>query len=216
MSKVYIYVVARDFGFAPNPFHGVCTLATCKPRIRRKALGGDWVIGMAGTKLRATGRCVFAMQVTQTSNFDDYWSDPAFFDKRSVRNGTRKMLVGDNIYHKIHSTGDWQQADSHHSLPDGSPDKYNVARDTATDRVLISRHFFYFGSNAPPVPAHFLSQVGYKNAIGHRVFDYERCRTLIRWLHETHGKQLNEVSGPPFQFRQSHARYSVKTDKFIL
>lgn len=25
---------AHDIGFTPNPFHGVCTLATCKPRIR--------------------------------------------------------------------------------------------------------------------------------------------------------------------------------------
>ena len=35
MSRVYMYVVDRDFGFAPNPFHGVRTLATCKPPIRK-------------------------------------------------------------------------------------------------------------------------------------------------------------------------------------
>ena len=33
--KLFSYVVARDFAFAPNPFHGYCTLATCKPIIRR-------------------------------------------------------------------------------------------------------------------------------------------------------------------------------------
>lgn len=43
--KLYSYVVARDFGFAPNPFHGYCTLATCKPDIRATASVGDWVIG---------------------------------------------------------------------------------------------------------------------------------------------------------------------------
>ena len=46
MTKVYMYVVDRDFGFAPNPFHGFCTLATCKPRTRRVAKVGDWIVGM--------------------------------------------------------------------------------------------------------------------------------------------------------------------------
>src|SRR5882762_6472831 len=43
--RLYSYVVARDFGFAPNPFYGFCTLATCKPRIRAHACVGDWVLG---------------------------------------------------------------------------------------------------------------------------------------------------------------------------
>lgn len=47
MPNVFIYVVDRDFGFAPNPFHGYCTLATCKPGIRKSAAMGDWVVGMA-------------------------------------------------------------------------------------------------------------------------------------------------------------------------
>ena len=34
---VYSYIVAYDSGFAPNPFHGTCTLACCKPTIRRTA-----------------------------------------------------------------------------------------------------------------------------------------------------------------------------------
>ena len=37
MSKGYSYIVARDFGFAPNPFNGVLTLATCKPIVRKGA-----------------------------------------------------------------------------------------------------------------------------------------------------------------------------------
>ena len=34
---LYSYTVAADTGFAPNPFHGFCTLACCKPGIRRTA-----------------------------------------------------------------------------------------------------------------------------------------------------------------------------------
>src|SRR5271166_5243641 len=99
MGRVYIYVVARDFGFAPNPFHGFCTLATCKPAIRSTAQIGDWIIGMGGADLRALGRCIFAMRVTEASSFDQYWPDPACRAKRPVRNGSKKMMVGDNIYH---------------------------------------------------------------------------------------------------------------------
>ena len=32
---VYEYVMTSDSGFAPNPFHGTCTLACCKPKIRK-------------------------------------------------------------------------------------------------------------------------------------------------------------------------------------
>src|SRR4051794_15707496 len=110
-----MYVVDRDFGFAPNPFHGSCTLATCMPRIRKPAQLGDWVAGMGGRRLKATGRCIYAMRVTETKTFDDYFADPAFFDKRPVRNGSSVMMVGDNIYHVDCSNGLWRQLDSHHS-----------------------------------------------------------------------------------------------------
>ncbi len=113
MSHVFIYVVDRDFGFAPNPFHGYCTLATCKPGIRRKATIDDWIIGVGGTRLNATGRCVFAMRATQILTFNDYWFDVTYLDKRPVRNGSRKMMVGDNIYYYDVPFKQW-----HQDLPD--------------------------------------------------------------------------------------------------
>lgn len=33
--RVFSYIVSKDFGHAPNPFHGVCILACCKPAVRR-------------------------------------------------------------------------------------------------------------------------------------------------------------------------------------
>lgn len=36
-QKVICYVIPFDSGFAPNPFHGICTLATCKPKVRLSA-----------------------------------------------------------------------------------------------------------------------------------------------------------------------------------
>src|SRR6185295_10141314 len=139
MSKVYIYVVDRDFGFAPNPFHGYCTLATCKPGIRNRAEVGDWVIGMGGARLKATGRCIFAMRVSEKLTFNEYWESPRFLDKKPVRNGSLKMIVGDNIYYFDTGVGEWSQADSHHSNADGSINRDNLARDTQSNNVLVSQ-----------------------------------------------------------------------------
>ena len=213
MSRVFIYVVARDFGFAPNPFHGVLTLATCKPLIRRKAGTGDWVIGVGGSRLRATGRCIFAARVTDSKTFNEYWDDPAYQDKKPVRNGSRRMMVGDNIYYRHQATETWHQEDSHHSNPDGSVNSHNRQRDTQTDRVLISQHFFYFGRHAPPVPEAILTEVGYKNCRSHRVFDLDACRELVRWLELTFAESLNMVIADPFDFENSDMRYSAGNDR---
>lgn len=207
--RVFVYVVDRDFGFAPNPFHGVCTLATCKPAIRRVGQVHDWVVGMGGGRLKATGRCVFAMKVTEKVTFNDYWTDSRYGVKRPVRNGSHKMLVGDNIYHQ--TGGKWFQQDSHHSLPDGSSNAHNVAKDTASDAVLISRHFYYFGSSAPVIPQPILDGMGYANRRSHRNFSLDCALPLIRFLNHTF--QRNFLHGDPFDFNAAGARYSGDDDK---
>jgi|SRR5262245_41495317 len=210
-----MYVVARDFGFAPNPFHGVCTLATCKPDIRSTARVGDWIVGMGGSKLQALGRCIFAMRVTDAMGFDAYWKDQAYLCKRPVRNGSRKMMVGDNIYHRDESGG-WCQADSHHSQPDGTPDPSNIVHDTRVDRVLISREFIYFGASAPVVPPRLLEELGFSNTIGHRVYRNCEGENLLAWLRSNYRAHANLVVGDPFQFRHSDARYSAGSNRIIL
>jgi hypothetical protein len=208
-----MYVVDRDFGFAPNPFHGCCTLATCKPGIRSRAEAGDWVFGMGGCRLGATGRCLFAMRVTNKITFNDYWSDPEYLDKKPVRNGSNRMLVGDNVYHCDSQTGEWHQADSHHSNPDGSVNRHNLRTDTKTDKVLVSRHYYYFGSKAPTVPKRLLDALGFKNGRNYRVFDAKTCVGLIQWLHTSFASLLNTVGADPFDFDQSEKRYSAGDNK---
>jgi len=42
--RIYLCTLKHDSGFVPNPFHGYCTLACCKPQIRRKARErGGWL-----------------------------------------------------------------------------------------------------------------------------------------------------------------------------
>ena len=89
--RLYSYVVARDYGFAPNPFYGVCTLATCKPMLRRKASIGDWVVGTGSDPNGLTGHLVFAMKVTETMRFDEYFSDSRFQEKKPNLSGSLKQ-----------------------------------------------------------------------------------------------------------------------------
>lgn len=209
MAKLYMYVVDRDFGFAPNPFHGICTLATCKPRIRSVAKNSDWIVGMGGTRLNAVGRCIFAMKVSRSISFNEYWTNPSYGDKRPVRNGSLKMIVGDNIYHQLH--GEWHQLDSHHSHPDGSPNTHNVTNDTQTDAVLVSDHFFYFGSAAIEIPASILQSLGYENRRNHRTFDGTVAQPLISFIEENFSP--NRLLADPFDFDAASSRYSAKDNK---
>lgn len=159
MTKLYSYVVARDYGFAPNPFFGTCTLATCKPRIRKTAEIGDWVIGTGSKTRKKHGHLVFVMRVSEKLSFNEYWEDPRFQRKRPNLQRSKKQAFGDNIYHKDEN-GEWRQADSHHSYEDGSCNPHNVVNDTNADSVLIGVDFAYWGDSGPQLPEMFRDYEG--------------------------------------------------------
>ena len=149
--RLYSYVVARDYGFAPNPFYGICSLATCKPVLRRKASIGDWVVGTGSASNGLAGHLVYAMRISEIMSFEDYFVDPRFKEKKPNLAGSLKQAFGDNIYSR-NLAGKWQQLDSHHSLQDGSVNPRNTGNDTNPNRLLLSSHFAYFGVTAPEIP----------------------------------------------------------------
>ena len=157
MMRLHSYVVARDFGFAPNPFFGVCTLATCKPRIRSVAQIGDWIVGTGSKTNRREKHVVYAMRVTAAMSFEEYWEDPRFQLKKPNLRGSKKQAFGDNIYSRRGDTGVWLQADSHHSFPNGRPNQLNIRTDTSANRVLASDDFVYWGGTGPELPRRLLS-----------------------------------------------------------
>ena len=185
--RLYSYVVARDFAFAPNPFYGYCTLATCKPDIRKTAQVGDWIIGTASKRRGRGGSLVYAMQVTETMSFEEYWVDPRFELKRPNLRGSVKQAFGDNIYHRT-AEGGWAQENSHHSLRDGSSNPENVDHDTRVDRVLISDRFTYWGGDGPEVPAAFRDFDGVDVCLGRQGymcnFPEELMSEVVAWLEE--------------------------------
>jgi len=152
---IYSYVLLRDYGFAPNPFYDVCTLATCKPGIRNSAKIGDWILGFGSSRKgsRVAGKLIYAMKVAEKLSFDEYWIDPRFFRKRPVMNGSLKQMYGDNIYHKDEEDV-WIQENSHHKNKDGTTNYINLNRDTGRNSVLISNEYWYWGEKAVEVPTH--------------------------------------------------------------
>jgi len=149
---LYSYVVAYDSGFAPNPFFGFCTLATCKPKIRNTAKIGDWVLGSgsADKNKKQGGRLVYAMRVSEVLTFDQYFEDIRFQSKKPLLNGSRKQARGDNVYQRVN--GKWNQLNSYHSNKNGVANPKHVVRDTGINRILISDHFRYFGKGGPELP----------------------------------------------------------------
>lgn len=182
--RLYSYVIARDFGFAPNPFYGLCTLATCKPEIRRTAKVGDWIVGTGSKQKHLEGRLVYAMRVTEEFGFDEFWSDTRCHEKRPNLHASRMQAFGDNIYHRD-SSGLWQQENSHHSLKDGSPNPDNVRHDTQTDRVLVSDDFTYWGGDGPAIPPRFRDWEGFDICAnrGHKCqFPDDLVTAFTEWL----------------------------------
>ncbi len=178
--QIYSYVVARDYGFAPNPFYGYCTLATCKPIIRRCSQIGDWVIGTGSRKMKREGHLVFFMEITETMSFTEYWNDTRFLLKRPDLKGSKKKSYGDNIYRLDSTRKQWLQKNSHHSKDDGTPNINNIVHDTQTDRVLVSNRFTYWGGADLIIPdaLRIICKIGpgYK-----KYFPEELVANFIKW-----------------------------------
>ena len=203
MARVHSYVVRYDSGFAPNPFYDYCTLATCKPSIRRGADIGDWVVGSGSNdrSVQRGGHLVYAMRVTEAMTFDAYGADARFESKKPYRNGSRKQSCGDNIYFRAGPGDAWQQRDSFHSRSDGSLNPDHVARDTGVNRVLISNDFVYFGGNGPEFPEELKDQKGRplcKRGIGLTTFnDPQLISDFEKWIR---GLDLGGYQGAPFEW----------------
>lgn len=201
--RLYSYVVRYDSGFAPNPFYGLCTLATCKPPIRKSAVIDDWIVGCgSGDRSVNRGGClVYAMRVTETLRFEEYDTDPRFQRKKPYRFGSRKQSCGDNIYSKAANGAGWIQRDSFHSKPDGLPNPDHVARDTGVDRVLISDDYIYFGGNGPQFPRNLRDSKGRdvcKNGIGYSCFeDTELIERFVQWIRSF---GVRGYQGAPFEW----------------
>ncbi len=194
MTRLFSYVVTRDYGFAPNPFGGFCTVACCKPTVRRVAQVGDYIVGTASTTKFPPGQVVYVMRVSEILSFDQFWNDPRFELKRPILNATRKRQYGDNIY-CTNSQGEFIQMDSHHSLAAGATNTFNLNKDTSVDRVLVSDCYTYWGGSGPVLPAELHYTLARR---GHRSkFTDDEVAAFVRWAEPLLGQGF---CGRPFSW----------------
>ncbi len=153
-GKLFVYIVLYDYGFAPNPFHGYCTLATCKTPLRKskEIQRGAWVVGLTSRKnFGGARRLVYAMQVSEILTFDEYAIDVRFQAKIPVAHGSFMNQYGDNIYFR-NSENEWVQRHSRHSLAYGREDKKTKDDDINGEKVLVAEKFVYYGKNSIELP----------------------------------------------------------------
>ncbi|WP_395004635.1 hypothetical protein [Undibacterium sp.] len=151
-TKLYSYLMTHDSGFAPNPFHGHLTLATCMTDIRRTKKVGQWVAGFASKalvkKCKAIGisipyqGLIYLMEIGEIMTLDCYFRDPRFQQKKAIPLGSNNLLQerGDNIYY-ANSDGQYTQ------LENDNHDIGEFDKDTRGRNVLIAKQFYYFGRN---------------------------------------------------------------------
>ncbi|WP_433863020.1 hypothetical protein [Sphingobacterium thalpophilum] len=213
MLKVYTYVLDHDLGLAPNPFWGYCTVAVCKPQIRKsKNLKiGDWIVGTGSRALeerykrprgKYVNKLIYAMEVNEILTFEKYWNDPRFNIKKPILTGSLAKMYGDNIYCPL-GNGDWQQLNSAHSHSDGSLNKKHLKADIGGKNVLISTNFYYFGNNCVKIPNEFYQYIW--NRRGEKIFEDNKTSGYIDWIVKNHA---SGVTGDPIDW--------VKHDQFIL
>lgn len=192
IPRLFTYTIPIDDGAAPNPFRGMCSLAICKPGIRRVAKRGDWVAGTGSKNSPSgdlSGRLVYAMRVEQVLSLREYdeesherWPDRV----PNVRSTDMSERLGDCIY------------DCSREPPAQRPSVHgpsNIETDLSGQNVLISRDFYYFGSRAIKLPD-FLLPICHRTQ-GHRsnsnapYFDQ-----FVAWLRGL-GLQAGQIYGWP-------------------
>lgn len=179
-SILYCYTMTHDTGFAPNPYHNVLTLATCKPLIRKYAKVGYWIAGWTGNAVhnkqgevdsRGAGRLIYLAQISEKLSFEEYWEKYPekrpleIYDKSpKAKTGCGCSAIaydydvyndcGDNIYKpdKNNPSGFTQLKNNHH----GEAQKEH---DLSGKYVLVCKDFYYFGvenaiviKNVPSIP----------------------------------------------------------------
>lgn len=197
------YKLDHDYGFAPNPFHGVLSLATCKSQLRmnKNVKIGDWIVGLGSVSMDNLHHIIFAMKVEEIMTFDQYWIDSRFDCKKPLINGSLVQMYGDNVYHTDINTGRIIQEYSAHSKPGGRTNGKHWKRDVSGKNVLLSKTFYYFGSSCPVIPEDYSYIDNNSRAIKYLDLAGEdtKIQAFVDWLDTTYGKGIH---GDPCNWKE--------------
>lgn len=172
---LYSYRMSYDEGFAPNPYFGVLTLATCKSAIRRsgrllRELGANnevWVAGWAAQRLAPPSdgehSLIWLGKVAKCISLGEYWEQ--YPDKRPKCGSVDpKGCGGAQPQQAKHGCGDINPAATHDAAyygdniysydaakqeyvwhPNNFHDEWTKPHDVGGKNVFICEEFYYFG-----------------------------------------------------------------------
>lgn len=155
-TRMWSYRMTYDTMFAPNPFFGLLTLATCKPMIRRSQNNekGMWIAGWTACTIhnadksitrseKGKEKLVYLAQIDDIIPLDDYWEKyPEKRPNLALGEGDASYY-GDNIY----STG-YTDANGN-IIPHANCGNHEGISSAQRDyhrgkNVLICKRFYYF------------------------------------------------------------------------
>lgn len=167
--------MTTDSGFAPNPFLGVLTLATCKPAIRRSPNieVGDWISGWSSRKLcgDAVGaeKLVYLAKIKAIVSISEYWEK--YPQKRNNGKNDKSLeSFGDNIYESDGTGGFVWHENTHHP-------KTQTKTDTGGKNVIVCEEFYYFGKEHKLDVSRF--SIRKPTTKGHRIIDVSSNQSEI-------------------------------------
>lgn len=189
--KTYAYMIPIDDGAAPNPYGGVCTLAICKPNIRKIAQEGDWLVGFTRneTQTKKTPLCmVYAMRVTQVMSMEAYDRyTQAFLSIKvpDIKSNQIEKQMGDSVY---------DFSGESVTLRDGVHSRCTKEMDLEGKNVLLSEHFYYVGEEAKNYPFGLNQELDYHK--DYIVLTKEEETHFFDWLKQK-PLNCNEVNAKP-------------------
>lgn len=150
-NYLYCYKMTWDTESAPNPHHGVLTLAICKPTIRRCSQVGDWISGWTAKVVHGKNnriysfdnpKLIYLARVQKKLTFAEYWLQYQEKYPHEIK-GMKSYDSGDYIYKPLvanpNNYNDYEQVDNNNHT------KEDIIHDLSGKYVLVCEEFYYYG-----------------------------------------------------------------------
>src|ERR1039457_1658744 len=132
--KIFVYKMITDNGGAPCVWHGLLSLAICKPKIRKKAEKGDFILGFGGRTRFPEEPLIYIAKVMETLKDGEYYKLPKYENRP------------DCIYQEVGCEARLKTNAHFHNKSDER--KKDVGQYFENAHVLLCNDFRYFGDEA--------------------------------------------------------------------
>ena len=199
--RLFTYKMTHDTGFAPNPFHGVLTLATCKPGMRRTKKIGDWIAGFSSEALASskgvTVDCealIYLGRVSKRLTIAEYYEQYKNKIPPSIEADDLINRAGDNIYEPLCT--DPEKEDDYYQIRNINHDDGNKSHDLSVQNVLIFDESYYLGSNGKRIPGEInISRPTGPTPYGYKTVKESEINKLIKWVRKQYKKEIKGMKG---------------------